>query len=167
VEGIHSWISYSHRGVSQRLIHHLKYFGNQPLGVWIGHQLGHHLLHYFADSIPFEGVIPVPLHPKKKKKRGFNQSAILAKGVAEVLSLPVFAEALVRTKNDKSQTSKNRFERFLNCSKRFDIGPDLPDIQSILIIDDVITTGSTLESCILPLQPIYPSISVASIAVVE
>lgn len=164
---IHAWLSYSHRGVSQKLIHEFKYHGNQKLGEWLGKQIGYSLEQLKGDKTVFHGIVPVPLHPKKLKSRGFNQSWVLAKGISDVIGVPIYENALVRTKHDKSQTSKNRFERFKNCSGRFKLCKEAPDLRSILVVDDVITTGSTLESCILELETKYTQISVASIAYVE
>lgn len=131
----------------QQLIHALKYNGQTDLGVTLGHLLGEKL----KDSPVFPSVdlvMPVPLHPKREKKRGYNQSHYLAQGVAEILSLPVSDTHLYRNQLTATQTKKSRYHRYENMQAVFTV-KDAEDLKNlhILLIDDVITTGATLESC--------------------
>lgn len=134
-------------GKVQRLIHQFKYRGNISLGLYLGAMLGRDI----ASSAMYKGldyVIPVPLHPKKKRKRGFNQSEVIARGVASSTSVPCCSELLIRKQETSTQTRKNRFNRWQNVSDVFETpNPDALIGKSILLIDDVITTGSTLEAC--------------------
>ncbi len=131
----------------QRLIHQFKYRSNTELGFFLGALLGHDI----RGSPYYEGldcIIPVPLHPKKKKQRGFNQSEVIALGIASSLSIPCNDHLLIRKKETSTQTRKTRFNRWQNVSDVFET-PDPAQLvnKSVLLVDDVITTGSTLEAC--------------------
>lgn len=131
----------------QRALHRLKYMNQPDIGIRIGRRFGHVL----ARSPHFEGiqgVVPVPLHPKKERQRGYNQSAMLAQGMAESMHIPVLSGCLVRNTHSGSQTRKKRMERFDNVSEVFAIKhPQKIAGQHLLLVDDVLTTGATLEAC--------------------
>lgn len=154
-------------GLLQHLLHGLKYDDKQYIGVFLGKQLGYDLLqtnwHKGIDLI-----IPVPLHPKKEELRGFNQAAIIAYGMSEVLGTPVNTTALIRNKFTESQTQKTREERINNMIDAFTItDEDSIAGKHILLIDDVLTTGATLESCaqsLLNIQGVSVSIATVGIA---
>ncbi len=136
-------------GIIQDLLHQLKYKGRSDIGI----KLGMLASAQFKDSSIFEdidAIVPIPLHRKKEKKRGFNQSSVIAKGLSLGLQIPV-NETLVRIKEGQSQTKKSRFERFENT---LDIFMWLPQNQfrHILLIDDVITTGGTIISAVHSIQ---------------
>lgn len=114
-------------------------------------------------------IIPVPLHPKKLRKREYNQSEYIANGMASVLSIPVVAGNLVRTENTETQTRKSRFARYENLNNAF-VCRDQSAFtgKHVLIVDDVITTGATLEACsTVLLKHVGVSISIATIAFAE
>ena len=138
-------------GNVQQIIHHLKY-GNQPeLGVKLGQLLGERLLlsPYYQD---IDLLIPVPLHKKRERQRGYNQSASIAEGIAQVLQLPVSNTNLLRKTSTDSQTRKGRSLRFENMSKAFEVSnAAVLKGKHILLVDDVLTTGATLEACGLEL----------------
>lgn len=93
-------------------------------------------------------VVPVPLHPKKERLRGYNQSAMFAQGLAEALDKPLLTGQLVRNTHANTQTQKKRMERFLNVDAMFSLrNPTLLKGKHILLADDVLTTGATLEIC--------------------
>ena len=95
-----------------------------------------------------EAIVPLPLSPDKEFKRGYNQSVIISKGIAESMRLPVYAAALVRKRASSSQTKKHRAERWENVAGNFELRePSLLKNRHILLVDDVITTGATLEAC--------------------
>ena len=99
----------------------------------------------------FEGVdcvVPVPLHPKKEKKRGFNQSEVLAEGIASVLDIPVAKHLLVRNQYTETQTRKGNYDRWMNVKDVFDVS-DVASLKGkhILLVDDVMTTGATMVAC--------------------
>lgn len=131
----------------QRILHALKYEGNQEIGELLGHWYGVILKENNFEGV-FDVIIPVPLHPSKLKKRGYNQSDCIAKGLSTGLGIKWSSEILIRTKATESQTKKNRIERWLNVADIFTVtNPQLIENQHILLVDDVVTTGSTLESC--------------------
>jgi len=131
----------------QTLLHDLKYRGNRRAGLYLGRLLGQELkVGIFSDC---DLMVPVPLHRLRLKRRGYNQSELIARGASEITGIPVANHLIRRKSNKRSQTSMNRQERFENMARAFilyDCAPDLHD-KKILIIDDIITTGATLESC--------------------
>jgi ComF family protein len=131
----------------QRLMHQVKYRGNKDLGVYLGRMMGHQL----AASNRFsyvDGIVPLPLHKTKERKRGYNQATLLCEGIAEVLQKPVWKDVIIRNAFTDTQTKKNRIERWRNMEGRFELINDTP-IQGkhVLLVDDVVTTGATLEAC--------------------
>lgn len=131
----------------QDLIHRFKYRGDKELGLYLAYCLGQHL----RSSPLYDGidlVLPVPLHPLRMRKRGFNQSAIIADGIARALELPSPSGLLVRKQETSTQTRKSRYKRWENVSRAFSTPhPALLENKRVLLVDDVITTGSTLEAC--------------------
>ncbi len=111
-------------------------------------------------------IIPIPLHPAKKKKRGYNQSEWIAMGMSDKMRIPVDTKVLKRHVNSKSQTKKNRVERWENVRSAFNVKvPDQLSIKHILLIDDVITTGATIEACASQLiEHLGIKVSIASLA---
>lgn len=131
----------------QNLIHSLKYKDKIEVGVKLGHLLGTRLkLASLYDNIDL--VIPVPLHQKKERQRGYNQSKYIADGIAEALNISVSTTHLLRNKQTESQTRKSRYTRYQNMETVFSLNneTELKD-KHILLVDDVITTGATLEAC--------------------
>jgi ComF family protein len=139
----------------QVLLHELKYRKNRKAGTYLGRLLGRELLNTcFAEC---NLLIPVPLHPRRLRERGYNQSEIIAKGVAAITGIPVNSRVLVRTRSEGSQTSRGRYDRFENVLGQFRVSSDSPDLNGlrILLVDDVVTTGATLEACCRALQDRY------------
>ncbi|RYD59519.1 MAG: ComF family protein [Sphingobacteriales bacterium] len=138
-------------GLLQHLLHELKYNDRKEIGTFLGLQLAYDLKQTgWANSI--DAIIPVPLHPDKEKLRGYNQSIIIAEGMSDVLAVPTLPNALERIRNTESQTQKSREERIANVQEAFAV-KDAEKIKGkhLLLIDDVLTTGATLESCALAL----------------
>ena len=131
----------------QSLLHQLKYNGARHIGIYCGKLLGIELKSYIENRVDY--IIPVPLHRKKERKRGFNQSELIAKGIFSILNKPVLTDLVYRERNTDSQTRKNRFERWENMDGVFQLSKKAPDYEgcSFLLIDDVVTTGATLEAC--------------------
>lgn len=130
----------------QRLIHVIKYHGRKELGYEMGKLYGRELM----DSPFFEAgvIVPVPLHPRKIRKRGFNQSEWIGMGLAESLQKPMISNDLYRAVNTRTQTRKTRLERWKNVEHVFRLrSVDAFRNRHILLVDDVVTTGATLESC--------------------
>ena len=150
----------------QKMIHALKYEENQEVGIYLGKQIAYEI----EESIFFKDIdyiIPVPLHPKKEKIRGYNQSRCIAKGIKEVLKTEIVTTTLTRTVDNESQTKKNKYSRWENVGEVFRM-TDVEKLKHkhILLIDDVITTGSTLEACVTTLQQIEGiKVSIVTIAI--
>jgi len=151
-------------GKVQQLIHNLKYNHKPEIGIRLGHLYGSVL----GKSLFFrqvEIIVPVPLHPDKKKIRGYNQSATFAKGISESMNVP-WKEALRRIQMTETQTKKDRIARFENVKDAFEVA-DTKAVagKHILLVDDVITTGATIEACAHQLLEVPGTkVSVATIA---
>ena len=148
----------------QNLIHQLKY-GNRP---WIGECLGNWYGKILLESEylnQIEVIVPVPLHKKRRRQRGYNQSGVFGKGLSYSMERP-FSNALVRNSYTTTQTKKSRLERFANVETAFEV-VDLEAVKGkhVLLVDDVITTGATLEACAAKLLECEGTkVSVATIA---
>lgn len=165
IESATSYFSYKKGSRYQKLIHFIKYKGMKELGFEIGQRFGYVLKEakIFTDV---DKIIPVPLHPKKFKSRGYNQSEWIANGIAAALEIPVITNNLQRKIFTSTQTKKTRFERWENVEGIFSLlRPEELNGQHILLIDDVITTGSTLEACAYQLLKVNDvKVSIASLA---
>jgi ComF family protein len=131
----------------QHLIHSLKYKGSRETGVYLGKLLGTDLQKSELFS-SVELVIPVPLHPKKQHKRGFNQSERIGEGIGRAMKIPLLNDRLIRIIHTSTQTKKTRESRWDNVKNAFSV-QETSDLENkhILLVDDVLTTGATLESC--------------------
>ena len=150
----------------QNLMHQLKYKNKPEVGVYLGKLAGKRLLENPVFSAA-DVIIPVPLHKQKLLKRGYNQSLSFAEGLSEKLSIPVLVDNLIRTTSTESQTKKSRISRYENMKEVFSI-KNPPELigKHILLVDDIITTGATLEACCNVLLEVPGvRISIASIAV--
>jgi len=162
--------SYYNKGSRIRnLIHNLKYKGIREIGYELGRIYGLSLeTSGFTSDIDL--IIPVPLHPAKKRIRGFNQSETISLGIADVVNLPVDVKSLARTTVSATQTKRSRYERWTNVEGIFNvIEPEAIIGKHILLVDDVITTGSTIESCtneLLKIEGVKVSVAALAFAVV-
>lgn len=131
----------------RRAIHHLKYKNQPDIGQMLGRQFGRKLIQspYFQQ---LDAIVPVPLHPRKERLRGYNQSAMFALGLSEALQVPMFQRAMTRHAFTETQTRKKRMERFENVGTVFSVvQPEKLRGKHLLLVDDVLTTGATLEVC--------------------
>ncbi len=151
---------------SQTILFNLKYKNQPELGVYFGRMIGENLRKMSAFS-SFDVLIPVPLHHKKEYIRGYNQSEVLAIGMAEKLNVNLDKTTITRAKHSDSQTKKSRFQRWDNVNEIFKISNKINSYKHIVLVDDVITTGSTLESIIHAIRKKNPDIliSVVTLAV--
>jgi ComF family protein len=149
----------------QRLVHQLKYKGRKDIGIFLGDQYGRELK-YAPRFNAADAIIPVPLHKKKYMQRGYNQSEQFAIGLAGSMNIPVNTRLLARIKASETQTRKSRFSRHQNVKDLFMVSsPRDWKGKHLILADDVITTGATLESCIHALNAIPEiRISIACIA---
>jgi ComF family protein len=161
----HSFLKFNKSGKAQKIIHQIKYMGNASLGIFVGKLFSQYMTENGID-LDFDCLIPVPLHPKRLQSRGYNQAESIAKGFAE--SKGIFLDnSLLKTKEALSQTRKSRASRLENMKDCFDIATSHAlQNKHIAIIDDVITTGATLEACCLCLEKAgVKKITVLSLAV--
>ena len=139
---------FSKGSIIQQLIHSLKYEGQAEIGVILGVELGKLISSVNSLSNHFDIIIPVPLHKKRLKERTYNQSLFIAKGISKVINVNIDESILSRENRGSSQTKKTKFSRWLNVAEGFTINNDkVLKNKSILLVDDVITTGSTLVAC--------------------
>jgi ComF family protein len=164
----HSEFYFAKTTLIQQLIHQLKYKGNQEIGVFLGQLMGISLL----NSNRFENIdylIPLPLNYKKERKRGYNQAAVICNGMSDTMKVPVLNGNVIRGRFTETQTKKHRTERWVNVADSFSI-TDKSKLsgKSLLLVDDVITTGATLEACcqsILNIEGIKLSLATLATAV--
>lgn len=131
----------------QTLLHHLKYRGNRRACLYLGRLLGQEIMQTPLSDCDL--LVPVPLHRRRLRQRGYNQSELIARGASEITGIPLADHLIKRHRYQGSQTSMNRQERFENMAKAFslcNLSQDLHD-KKILMIDDIVTTGATLEVC--------------------
>lgn len=137
-----------HKNVSlQHIIHQFKYQNRKETAVFMGRLMGSMLQQSIFYS-QIDGIIPVPLHSKKQMLRGYNQSELLSEGMADILHIPIIKKGLVRMEATESQTKKSRLERWQNVKDAFQVTePVAIKGKHLLLVDDVITTGATIEAC--------------------
>ncbi|WP_460582580.1 ComF family protein [Hymenobacter arcticus] len=151
VQQVLSYLRFVRHGRVQQLLHQLKYQGQSQVGTALGQLYGAELLAAglgFDLDLDFDLIVPVPLHRRKLARRGYNQAEAFATGLAAALPCPSAAHALRRTEHTASQTRKGRAERWQNVATVFEVAdPVAVAGRHILLVDDVLTTGATLEAC--------------------
>ncbi|HIZ87971.1 MAG TPA: ComF family protein [Candidatus Coprenecus pullistercoris] len=169
LQGVVSLFYYSYDNQYKELLHAVKYGGDMAAGHWLGCMLGR----YMRDSYPLpDMIVPVPLHWRRRWERGYNQAAVIARGLAEGMGgRPVETSLLRRRKYSASQTRMHVGNKWENVSGAFSLSPEAPEVlcgRHVLVVDDVLTTGATAEACWDALR-IVPDIKIsyASIAFVQ
>ncbi|MFM7357116.1 MAG: ComF family protein [Sediminibacterium sp.] len=138
---------FSSNSLIQELIFSLKYKQKKETGLWLGKRLGHSLAHSERFH-SIDCIIPLPLHKEKELLRGYNQANLIALGIQQILGKPILPDAVIRDKFTASQTHQNRDNRWLNMQNIFRVvEPEKLKHKHCLLVDDVITTGATLEAC--------------------
>lgn len=156
----YSWLTYKRDDSMKRILHSFKYQDNPQLARAMGEKLGDEIKNFdWVKTI--DALVPVPIHPKKKFIRGYNQSEELAKGMKNILDIPVDNHFLKRALHTDSQTRKNRFARWDNIEDAFRSSKNQANYQHIAIIDDVITTGATMERIIQQIHEKNPELRVS------
>lgn len=165
IEYATAYFTFSKGSIYQDMMHKFKYHGNKEIGFVLGKSLGNQLRNSVFNEI--DVIIPVPLHKSKLKKRGYNQSEWIAKGLSETMLKPFDVKSCIRSVATTTQTRKSRFERWKNVENIFMITNEKALIgKHILLVDDVVTTGSTLEACTNVLLEVKNTkISIAALAV--
>ncbi len=163
--GVISFLYYEKDNKTSRLIREIKYRGDKELGYEMGRYFGRKLsdMQLFGDV---DLVVPVPLHKRKRRIRGYNQSEYIGRGLAEMLAKPLDGRTLYRKVYNPTQTRKSRLQRWENVEGIFDVrDPGVFDGKHLLLVDDVITTGATLEACASALLTVADvRISIVSLA---
>lgn len=146
IEAAHAEFYFSKESLIQHLIHQLKYQSNKEIGIYLGEIMGRSL----QKSNRFntvDALIPLPLYPDKERKRGYNQAAVICEGVSRVMNVPVYNTVLIRRRFTETQTKKHRAERWENVEGSFAVKHEEKiKGKHLLLVDDVITTGATLEA---------------------
>ena len=150
-EHLYAWGQFMKEEALQRCVHLMKYLGRRDLAYFFGRQCGEALL---SERVRIDALLPVPLHPFKRMRRGFNQAELMAKGLQEVLCVPVDKQLLRRKRYTRSQVKSGLKERQTQLKRAFALRreEDLSG-QTFLLVDDVLTTGSTLSACLEALRP--------------
>lgn len=137
---------FTKESLMQHLMHQFKYKGNKELGLQLGRLMGEQIKK--SNRFAADALIPLPLYADKERKRGYNQATILCEGMAAALQIPVLDKAIIRPLHTETQTKKGRVERWRNIEGKFLLQmPESIQNKHVLLVDDVITTGATLESC--------------------
>jgi len=142
-----AFLKFRKTGIVQHLLHQLKYNHHPEVGKRLGMFFGNEMKDLGLDN-EFDMIVPMPLHHSRQRKRGYNQSTLFAEGLELSLEKPCYDNIIIRQKNTSSQTRKNKAERWENVKCAFRV-PDSKRIQNqrILLVDDIITTGASLEAC--------------------
>ena len=155
IHSAHSLLFFRHENVTQKLLHNLKYVNHPEIGILLAEKT---ILE--VDLKEFDGVIPVPIHPKKLKKRGYNQIIPYAKTLAENFEIPWMEDALIRMENNPSQVFKNREKRLNSIQNAFAL-TDRKLEGHIILMDDVLTTGATISTCVNLIHTKFPDVKIS------
>ncbi len=161
-------LSFRNQGNIRNMLHGLKYKGRRETGNILGEIAGEKLLASILFGRP-DIIIPIPIHDKKKLIRGYNQSSVFGQGVSTTSGIKMYEKTLIKYTETSSQTGKSRTDRVKNVSSTFEIkSPEVIIGKHVLVVDDVVTTGATLEACcLLLLKAGAIKISILTIAAAE
>lgn len=165
IEEAFSLLYFSKGNFTQKILHAIKYQNQKKLTIEMGKRIGIKLKDKsFIKDIDF--LIPVPIHNKRKFERGYNQSELLCSGISNSLNIKINTKLVLKKSNNKSQTKLNKFLRWENAQNLFEVSKEINNIKNmhIAIVDDVITTGSTIEALSKEILKINPSIKISVIS---
>lgn len=146
---------------TQTILHHIKYKNKTQLAEEMGFRIGNRIKLNPDKFASIDALVPIPMHPKKQYLRGYNQSEILANGISKAIEVEVNTAFLTKNTNTQSQTKKGRFLRWDNVSEVFEVNPEkLKNKKHIALVDDVVTTGATLEACMIKIKEKLPDIQI-------
>jgi len=168
VDHVGSFLFYKKGDRVQKILHHLKYYGVKEVGSFLGNIYGTQLIQQEKWK-KIDLIIPIPLHKKKERKRGYNQSEWIAKGLSTGMQIPYCTNLLLRSEFTETQTKKSRFHRWQNVKDVFHLTDTNALIHKhVLLCDDVLTTGATLEAAIQKLRMVpFINISVVTLATAQ
>lgn len=148
--------------VVQSILHTLKYENNPQIGIEFGRKIGERIMNLegFQD---IDALIPVPIHPKKKFSRGYNQAEMIAKGISEITTIPIQSTEVKKLKHTQSQTKKSMWERWTTSENTFSSLLTDNSLKHIALIDDVLTTGATLERLAKTILDKNPNVKISLI----
>ncbi|HEX2615941.1 MAG TPA: ComF family protein [Flavobacteriales bacterium] len=148
LEAASAFLQFTAGGMVQRMLHRLKYKGDREVGIELGRRMAEDVMASPRFST-VDTVMPVPLHPRKERQRGYNQSQVLVDGLREAWPLEQGGDELLRIVRTSTQTKRGRMDRWKNVGEAFDVAhPETLRDAHVLLVDDVVTTGATLEGCI-------------------
>lgn len=152
-------------GITQALVHRLKYEGRAEIGEKLGRMAGNRMNnHSWTSHIDY--IVPVPLHWRKMRKRGYNQAEKFAKGIQEVTGLPILNHILTKPVDNTSQTNKSRVHRMANVESTYEMNQSMNLAgRHVLIVDDIITTGATLEACANAIAKKEPKVKISMLTI--
>ena len=156
----YSHVFFEKNKASQNILFNLKYKNKAQLGIYFGGKIGTTI----AQMDKFQNVdafIPIPLHPKKAFIRGYNQSEMIARGICDAMNKKMDTSVIRRTHHTETQTKKSRFQRWDNVNEKFKVSDNVLNYKHVVLVDDVITTGSTIESVAVALRKKNPSLSIS------
>lgn len=159
-----AFLVYKNDSITQKMIAKFKYANRPDIAQDLGSLYGQQLQNNEALR-DLDFIIPVPLHSKRQYERGYNQAEMIAKGMANYLNAPCLTSGLVRNTFEASQTKKSMEERFKNVANVFSAGKTDLNHKKVLLVDDVLTTGATLESCAEALLASYPEVKIGIAAI--
>jgi ComF family protein len=137
---------FTKESLMQHLMHQFKYRKNKELGLQLGKMMGQQLKR--SRRFTTDALVPLPLFPAREKRRGYNQATILCQGISEVMQIPILDKVIIRPQFTETQTKKGRIERWKNMDGKFIlVDPRAIANKHLLLVDDVITTGATIEAC--------------------
>jgi len=158
VDRTYAHLFFEKQGGVQNILFNLKYKHQKSLGIYFGKEIGEKIKPWLISNKNYV-LIPVPLHHRKKFIRGYNQSELICRGISESTDLPINTKLINRSRFTETQTKKSRFERWDNLQKAFTVNPSKLDFNHVVLVDDVITTGSTIENIILAIKEVHPQLS--------
>jgi ComF family protein len=160
LEYVGAFLFYKKGDKVQKILHHLKYYGTKEVGTFLGNIYGTQLIQHEKWK-KIDMIIPIPLHKKKERKRGYNQSEWIAKGLSAGMQIPYNTNLLIRSEFTETQTKKSRFHRWQNVKDVFQLTDlNMLNHKHILLCDDVLTTGATLEAAVQKLA-VVPSVKIS------
>ncbi|WP_247237628.1 ComF family protein [Telluribacter sp. SYSU D00476] len=167
VQDAFAFLVFTKKGKVQELLHALKYKGNQEVGRLLGLMYGQELIEQ-NQLPPADLIISVPLHPRRLKERGYNQSDAFAKGLSEATGIPWSGTVLIRTRYTRTQTGKSRVERYENMSGVFRVEQkEAVEGKKVILVDDVLTTGATLDACVEAMKGLNCTVYIMTIAAAQ